>query len=359
MKKINPIKICFTLAGSILGAGYVSGQELYSFFGSFGVKGIYAIVAAVILQTLFGVFIFKIAMDKNTEALDKIIVPNNNVIAEKITVFFQILFLFCVAVVMMAGAGATANQIFGVPSSVGCIVFGVIVCGIAMAGVGGMVTVFSLFVPALVVMCVTVSVLLISKNGVIPDFNNIMIRNRNNPLMGSVCFSAITYVSYNVFSAVGILSPVGREAKKTSTVVAGSVFGGILLLIIAMGILFAMNIYPESVKEELPMLYACTKYNKIFGYVYSVLLFGGMLGACISCLVAIITFVESKKPKLKKKRPIFVLSVGIVMIFASLAGFSNLIGIVYPIFGYIGFFFLAMIVINFFLCKKQRNKQEK
>lgn len=39
MKKISASAMCFTFTGCFLGAGYVSGQELYQFFGAFGAAG--------------------------------------------------------------------------------------------------------------------------------------------------------------------------------------------------------------------------------------------------------------------------------------------------------------------------------
>ena len=37
MKTISPLRLGLTFAGSFLGAGYVSGQEIWQFFGRFGI----------------------------------------------------------------------------------------------------------------------------------------------------------------------------------------------------------------------------------------------------------------------------------------------------------------------------------
>ena len=52
MKKLTPIKLALTFAGCFLGAGYVSGQELWQFFGVFGKGGFFGAVLAAAL--LFG-----------------------------------------------------------------------------------------------------------------------------------------------------------------------------------------------------------------------------------------------------------------------------------------------------------------
>ena len=40
MKKISWVQLCFTFVGVFLGAGFVSGQELWKFFACFGAAGL-------------------------------------------------------------------------------------------------------------------------------------------------------------------------------------------------------------------------------------------------------------------------------------------------------------------------------
>ena len=44
MKKIGVIQLGLSAAGTFLGAGFISGQEIWSFFGRFGAAGIPGIV---------------------------------------------------------------------------------------------------------------------------------------------------------------------------------------------------------------------------------------------------------------------------------------------------------------------------
>ena len=49
MKKIGALNLGLAFAGCFLGAGYVSGQELWQFFGSFGGGGLLGVLAAMAL----------------------------------------------------------------------------------------------------------------------------------------------------------------------------------------------------------------------------------------------------------------------------------------------------------------------
>ena len=46
MKEIKIIPLATAYAGCFLGAGFVSGQELWQFFGEFGVKGYVGLLIA-------------------------------------------------------------------------------------------------------------------------------------------------------------------------------------------------------------------------------------------------------------------------------------------------------------------------
>ena len=48
MKEMGPVRLAFTYIGCFLGAGFVSGQELWQFFGAFGVWGYVGFLLAAV-----------------------------------------------------------------------------------------------------------------------------------------------------------------------------------------------------------------------------------------------------------------------------------------------------------------------
>ena len=48
-QKIGTLRLALTFAGCFLGAGYVSGQELWQYFGAFGARGLLGLVLAIVL----------------------------------------------------------------------------------------------------------------------------------------------------------------------------------------------------------------------------------------------------------------------------------------------------------------------
>jgi len=344
MKKINSLSLCFTFAGCFLGAGYVSGQELLQFFSSFGKMGYIGLLLAVILQVVFGILLINLAMKTGIFEMDKIIIPWEKPFLRNIFGILQEILLFGIFVIMSAGTGALFEQVFSLPFWTGSIVICVITAFLAIKGVGAMVKVFSYFVPVLVAVTLGISLYSIVTDG-FPEIS--VVKSGENPLLSNWLVSAFTFVSYNIFGSIGILTLVGKSVKKKSTVFTGVSSGGIMLLVIALGILFSISVSDGSAEKELPMLFVAEEINVILGYTYAFLLFGGMLGTSVSSVVALENFMETKSEKIRNRRTLTVIIMCALCFLLSLAGFSDLVGFIYPVFGYLGFLALVMIIVNY------------
>ncbi|MBP3939665.1 MAG: hypothetical protein IK955_09680 [Clostridia bacterium] len=351
MKKINSIRLMFTFAGCFLGAGYVSGQELWQFFGSFGKIGLIGMAVSAILLSAFGIILTRYVQLTGISDMDKVVIKKDNKILRGVFVALEVFFLFGVFVIMTAGVGAMLNQVFGLNPLIGSAVFTVCVALTAICGMSGMVTAFSVTVPLLVIMSAVIFAVSGYKNGFSDiDFS---ISTNENPLLQNGFISAIVFVSYNLFASIGILTPIGKAVQKKSTLYAGIIGGGLLLLIIALGIMLTMALNPESVSAQLPMLFAAQSINPVFTFIFAFLLFGGMFGTSVSSVFAIDEFVKSRFKANKKASVILIVIICLLSFVGSIFGFDKLIGIVYPVCGYLGVAALVLIVANFVKVKIQ------
>lgn len=351
MKKINWLGLCFSFAGCFLGAGYVSGQELMQFFSSFGKLGYIGLFVAIVLQVLFGIVLIRLATKTQIFEMDRIVIPWENKVLRSIFGILQAVLLFGIFVIMSAGTGALLEQVAGLPFFAGALILCIVTAIFAIKGVGAMVGVFSSFVPVLVAVTVGVSAFVLAKNG-FPQIP--VVETGENPLLSNWIVSALTFVSYNIFGSIGILTLLGKSVKKKSTVYSGVALGGVMLLVIALGILLSIGTFSQSGESELPMLFVAENLSPVLGYVYAFLLFGGMLGTSVSCTVAFENFISAKSEKAKSKRSFVVILSCVLCFFLSLAGFSDLIGFIYPVFGYLGFAALVLILVNYFRRKSCR-----
>ncbi len=356
MKKIGIFTFGFIFAGCFLGAGYLSGNELMQFFGDFGLKGIVGLLISVSLIGLFGIMILFIAKRTNAEKFEDIVFPRSNKVLSSFFGVLQTILVFAIIVIMVAGASQLLFDAIGINPAVSAAVFCAITALIACTGLSGIAKFFSLLVPAIAVVTIVAAIVLITKKSfpVIPNDKDIYV----NELLGNWVFALITYLSYSIFSSVGMISPLIKRQKNKRTYIYGTLFGTVLLIVIAFAILFSIFTFPKSQTAQIPMFAAISSFGSLFAYIYAVLLFGGMFGTALTSLVSLSNYARLKLNLSPKKTVVAVVAFAVAAYFASLFGFDKLIGTVYPLFGYLGILVLALILINFtsLLSKKKVRK---
>lgn len=351
MKKLNSIKLMFTFAGCFLGAGYVSGQELWQFFGSFGKVGLWGMAVAAVLLSAFGIVLTRYVQLTGISDMDKVVIKKDVKALRFAFILLEVFFLFGVFVIMTAGVGAMLKQVFGINPLLGSGIFAVLVGLTAVFGMSGMVTAFSVTVPLLVIM----SAVIFAVSGIKNGFANIDfgVSTSENPLLQNWIVSAVVFVSYNLFASIGILTPIGKVVKNKRTLYTGIIGGGVMLLIIAFGIMLTMAMNRDSVTAQLPMLAAAQSISPVFTFIFAFLLFGGMFGTSVSSVFAIDEFVKARFMVSKKISVISIFIISVLAFVGSVFGFDKLIGVVYPVCGYLGVAALILIVVNFVSVKRK------
>lgn len=354
-KKWNAGSIGLTFAGSFLGAGYVSGQELWQFFGSFGGGGLLGVLAAMALLAVFGLALMYIISRTGIAEMDAVLVPWERLAwLRKLSSALQLILLFGVIAIMYAGGGALLEQLFSLPTWLGRTLMAVLVTLVALRGLRGAVGAFSLIVPVIVALTLLFGGMALARYGVsLPAFGA---AEGSNPLMRSAAFGAVTFAFYNFFGSVGILAPLGEAASSKREARRGVLLGTALLLLIAYSVLLAVMAVPETADAELPMLALAYGLSRPLGYVYGILLLLCMYGSALSMTVAITTYASARSERVEKRRGWFILALGALGYAASSVGFGDLISVVYPVFGYCSSVFIVCLLVHAAQTrKKERN----
>lgn len=356
MKNNKAIAIGFSFAGSILGAGYLSGQELLQFFGVFGIWGIIGLVVTLLLLVFLASCVMEIANTSSIMEMDKIIIPWNQRILRSIVSFLEIFFFLATVVIMLAGGGSLINELFNLPVWTGSLIMTILVVVFAYFGISGAMKIFSLLVPIMAVVTLAFSIATISKFGFpfVPES-----QGGENPLLNNWIISAITFTAYNFFSAIGMLAPMGAIANSKKSIYGGSVFGAGVLMIIALSVILAIFACPQSVSSDLPMLFIAREISPVLSYIYGIILLFGMFGCSLYSIVAVLVFLQSKSEKLKKFKPAFLVGVAVVCYPLSLFGFGDLISVIYPLTGYLSVIFIACMVYHFVIVKRKNKLKAK
>ena len=115
-------RIGFAYAGILVGAGFSTGQEVLQFFASHGMVSIFGIILAALILMFVGRQAAKLGFRLNAESHET---PLRALFGEKVGLvidYVLIFFLYGIAVVMIAGSGATFNQAFGIHPQLGVLI---------------------------------------------------------------------------------------------------------------------------------------------------------------------------------------------------------------------------------------------
>ena len=357
MKQIKSKDIAFAYAGSIVGAGFLSGQELWQFFGSYGKWGAVGFIISIILQIALCSVIFIYAKRSQIKEFDLIISPNGNKIASWIFIFFEVFFIFGVVMIMYAGVGPLLQTVFGINEFVASLIFAIIVTIVTFLGLGRIVEILGYTIPILTIVTLIISVLAFNKYG-FPNILNSQVTGKTL-LMPNFVVALILFGVHNIFCILGMLVPLGNSMKEDSSAIKGMSLSGIVLMLIAFSVLLPIYSAPEYASYDLPMLELTKTISSPLFYIYGILLLIGMFGSATSHFISVIDF-ASKKSKLSKKgKAILILSISVLAFVLSTFGFSKLISILYPLSGYVGVVALALIIYNFIKFNKNKKRSDK
>ncbi len=350
MKDLNFIRLAVVYAGCFLGAGYVSGQELLQYFGDFGLMGYVGLAAAMLLFFLLGVLIMSLTAKTGIYDAEKLTVPWELKLLRVCFSALEMLLMFAIAAIMNSGAGALAQQLFGLPHAAAGAVFAALVLVCALAGLSSLVSVFSLSVPCLALASVITAVATFATGGV-PAFET----QSANGLLGNWFVSAMNFACYNFFGTIVIIAPFGHYVKKRGTALAGIGCGTLMLLLIALGVLLSVDCVPGAAESELPMLTVAGKLHPWAAYGYALLLIAAMFGAALSSQVSVVNYFVEKFLALGRKRGLFTALVCGASFAAGLFGFGDLIGVLYPVFGYGSVLFIITITVHYFMISGKKD----
>lgn len=339
--KINVFQVAATYIGTVVGAGFASGQEVLQFFGYFGINGIWALALTTVLFVFFGWVILDLGMRLHaTSHLPVIRYAGGKWVGTAVD-YVITFFLFGALTAMAAGAGAIFAEQFGLPAVVGNAVMVLLSVLTVMMGLGGVVTAISFVVPLLLAAVLGISIWTLLSTPL-----NLAAAVPGKPAVPFWPLSAVVYVSYNIVMAVAVLAPMGAQAEARETLKRGAIFGGVGLGIGALAILLALlaNL-PQAARFQIPMVYIAGRFTTTVQYIYSLVLFAEIYTTAVGNLygfVARLTDVEAKKARL------YIIVTGIAAFVASQMGFTTLVRILYPSVGYAGLLLLSGLIYGLF-----------
>lgn len=326
----NVLKVVFVIIGTLIGAGFASGQEVYLFFFSYGMKGligilISSIIIGVVIYSTFNI-LNKYKINTYKDFLN-ILLPKNTKL--KIIANFIInIFILITFFIMIAGFGAYFEQEIGINRLVGSLILAIITFIVFMTSIKGVVKVNELIVPILIGFIFIIGIISI-KNIHILNLENYVIRTNYT----NFALSAVLYSSYNSILLIPVLITLNNYVKNKKQIFYISFISAIVTILLSVIIfLLLVRVDVDISKLEMPVVYVVSNMFKILRYIYGVIILGSIFTTAISLGVS---FLQNTAKNKKGYTQISIIMC-ITSVIISKFGFSNLVSLLYPIFGYLG-----------------------
>ena len=326
----NVLKVVFVIIGTLIGAGFASGQEVYLFFFSYGMKGligilISSIIIGVVIYSTFNI-LNKYKINTYKDFLN-ILIPKYSKL--KIIANFIInIFILITFFIMIAGFGAYFEQEIGINRLVGSLILAIITFIVFMTSIKGVVKVNELIVPILIGFIFIIGIISIKDTHILNLENYVIRTNYTN-----FALSAVLYSSYNSILLIPVLITLNNYVKNKKQIFYISFISAIVTILLSVIIfLLLVRVDVDISKLEMPVVYVVSNMFKILRYIYGVIILGSIFTTAISLGVS---FLQNTAKNKKGYTQISIIMC-ITSVIISKFGFSNLVSLLYPIFGYLG-----------------------
>lgn len=329
MKQIA--KVTLVIIGTMIGAGFASGQEIALFFYNYGNAGLIGMVISCILS---GIIIYKVfnILQKNhittyTDFLNTLC--TNKKINKILQIIIQI-FLLISFYIMVAGFCAFFKQELEIPIWISAISIAMLCYFTFHKNIQGVISINTILMPILILFVLYVGI----KN--IPFTIQYFSQEANNSL-NIIDFkwilSSILYTSYNSILLIPILIELAPYMNTKRKIKKASILCTVILLLLGI-CLYCLLLRGSGyiANLELPIIQIVKEFGNIYPIFYGMVIIAAIFTSSISAGYGFLVG-EAKTQKQYTKHVILIC---ISAIFIAPIGFSALVNLLYPVFGILG-----------------------
>ena len=331
----NSLKVVFVIIGTLIGAGFASGKEVYIFFNKYGSLGLLGVVLSGIFISIVIYKVLKITKENELQSYNNLITgisksKNISKLLKNIISVFLLISFF----VMVSGFASYFYEQLGINSVVMSIIMAILCFITFNKNIEGITKVNTILIPFLIVFIV-ISAILNSKC-FINNFNyidvNMSIKNEIS-FSNNWIISAILYASYNSIILIPILIGLKGIVEKKS-IGKISCLTGIIFIILGISLYSLLTSGQNYVQYlDIPIIFIMKQFGNIYSNIYGIVVAIAIFTSAISAGYGFLEKFEYSKSTYKKVSVI----ICVVSVFVAMIKFSYLVEILYPIFGLLGF----------------------
>jgi uncharacterized membrane protein YkvI len=318
------LQIAATYIGTIVGAGFASGQEILAFFTSYGHWGTLGISLAAMLFIWLGYKMMWLSSCMRTPSYESF---NQRLFGPTIGRAINLLVfltLFGVTTVMLAGAGAVLEEQFHLPYVAGTSLTALLGFFVLRQGLDRLMAVNSIIVPSMLLF----SCLILATgdtHAALPI---------TPPTTYAFLWKAVLYVSFNLAMAQSVLIPIGHTIREPRVLKRAAVIGGISLGLMLLITHTAMLSNWNDVRfMDIPIVYVTDQWNHWLQLFFVFVLYSEIFTTLISNVFGI---TQQLRELFSFSEQRIYLALFCTSFLFCLIGYSQLLLFLYPLFGYLG-----------------------
>ncbi|MGM0370818.1 MAG: YkvI family membrane protein [Bacillota bacterium] len=332
------IKIALTYVGAVIGAGFISGQEIFHFFVSYGASGLTLTLVTGFLFATLGTSIILISGELEVDSYYQLFFYCGGKKLGLVADLILTLFLLSSFIIMLVGSKEVFGYLFNFKYNLALVVTLLIAIIANLYGLEGILNVNSILIPILLLIVISLSFKI--------DFNTNFLKIKFNYHQLS---STFVYAGYNLVLASPVLLSLVSKFKKRE-VLWGIGSGGLLLGGLAFLIAYILVQFKSYIiGEELPMLKAVSIFQPEFYYLYAATLWLAMLTTASCNLYALLDRLQAVL-ELSRKKSLVVIIIAIIPL--AQFSFSSLVEIIYPKLGIISLALFASLLLTHLFSNK-------
>lgn len=342
---VRVLLIAFIYIGTVVGAGFASGQEIWFFFSRFQERGAVGLLCSVIVFAWLGPKAMEWARRLKAESYRDFFGALVGKGYGRFCDLVMTVFLFLLIGIMLAGSGAVTAA-FGWGRSLGlwgAVFLTLLVLVQPLAGLKG---VNSLVVPLL---CLTGLLLNLWGQGITAPLD------AAPSVSGGWFLAALQYSAYNLMLALPVLVTLYRLESDPVVLRWGGVVGGLTLGILAFLFHTVLKNY-NFAAVDLPVLFLTKNWRWGWPVFYSFVLWGELFTSLVANAYGLSARFNLEKDGFYLGKLLFILLMAALV---SQFGFARLITKVYPLSGYFAFTLLLPLALRPLPGEGRRGKSQK
>ncbi|MEW9698606.1 hypothetical protein [Paenibacillus sp. SI8] len=331
------VRVAFTYIGTIVGAGFASGQEILQFFTRYGWMATLTIGLASILFVWIGIKLMLMAHDLKAESyedLNKVLFGKK--IGDWISLFTMVI-LFGITTVMLAGGGTVFEEQLHLSYQTGLLVTLLLAYFVLSRGISAIMTVNSIVVPIMLMF----SVVIVIYTWHSPASNNWLTLTSDHAF-AKIWFAPFLYTAFNLAMAQAVLVPMGASIQNRSILYWGGLLGGAGIGLLLLSAHYALSAQMPGISQfEIPMGNIITRLGAVPQIAYLLVIYGEIFTTYIADAYGLSLQLQQRTKLHPKVLLISILGLSYIV---SLIGFKALMTTLYPLFGLISVVWLILMV---------------